>query len=128
MKNDRSRGQIGKIWCKYICDLDCPEPEWVPHPHRRYKAIGRFLSTFVGSIVAVGVILVRMGVTTELDEGALLMGATFWVTTVIGGVLWIASVLLIAGTEQKLMRYYFFAGMHPPAWCGLVILMIQGYT
>lgn len=41
----------------------------------------------------------------------------------------IASVLLIAGTERELMRYYFFfAGMHRPAWCGQFILMIQGYT
>ena len=116
MKHDRVQGQIGKVWSKYIYDCDCPEPRWQPHPHRRYKLVGRLLSAFAGSIVAVGVILLRLGVTTKIDEGSLLIGATFWVTAVVGGVLWIASVLAIADTQQKQMMYYFVAGMHPPAW------------
>lgn len=128
MKSGGAQDQIGKIWREYFYDRKCAPPEWRPHPHCRFKPVGRFVSTLMGSMVAVGAILVGTGVTTRLDEESIRIGWTFWVILVTGGLLWFIAVLTIAATEQKRMLHYVVAGIRPPAAVVLVIQLIQSYT
>lgn len=79
----------------------------------------------MGSILTVVPALIVTGVTTKFDDGSLQIGATFWAVSVLFGVAWIAAVLLAAHTEQKYLRYYFYAGMSAPAWGIVLIQSIQ---
>lgn len=98
MQSNGAQGRVGKFWRERVYDRTCGFPEWQPHPHCRFKPIGRFLFAFMGSIVPVGMIVLASGVTTRLDRGSLLLGSTFWVGFVVAGVGWIVAVLAIMDT------------------------------
>ena len=85
----------------------------------------RIVLAFTGSLLIVLQIVVKTGVTTKPDEGSLQIGWTLWSVSVAGAVTRIASVLLAAHSERKLMRLYFLSGMSTPAWGVPVILLIQ---
>ena len=128
MKTGKVQGRIGKIWRTHFYNCERPRPELKPDPKCRFRPIGRFLAAFVGSIVPVGVILIKTGVTTMLDEGPPQATVTFWTCVCIGGVLWIGSVVGVARTKKESMWAYFIAGIHPPAWGLLAIQLIQSYN
>lgn len=128
MQNGAAKVPIAEIWRNYFYNHERDPPEWSPHPHCRFRPVGRFLAVFVGSIVPMGVMLLRTGVAKRLDEGSLQIGWTFWVIVVVAAVAWIIAVGLIAATEQKRMWRYCVAGVHPPAWGVLVFQMFQSYT
>lgn len=120
--------RLRAFWTAWIHDGSQRPIEWKTHPHEVFRPVARYTGAFLGSIVPTGLVLIRSGVLSRLDEGSLQLGWLFWTTALVSGVIWLIGVLLAARLEGKSFLHYLLAGSAPPSQLGVVYLSVQYYN
>ena len=121
---------LNRLWREWVYDSAYKPIEWRTHPHCAFKIVARLVSSFLGSVVPVGLTLIRITQSGALkswldgtmeSEGEM----AFEIAAVTFIVVWIIGVINVAASEEKSLRKYIALGALPTSGMTLLFLAVK---
>ena len=120
--------KISRLWRKYVYNSRKLPIEWGTHPHCVIRPVSRYSCACLGSIIPVGLILIRSGVLKQLDHGDFDFNWSAWGPLAVATVGWFIGIIVAASSEQRSLLKYIFAGTVPSPVLYVVLLSTHVYA
>lgn len=116
---------MSQLWRTWVYDSTSLPIRWEPHPHSVFKILARIAAGIVGSFIPFGLILIRSGVLSRLDDGTMVVGWMFWIVAAVFVSTWLATIIVAVESEERSLTKYVLLSTAPPANLIVLFYLIQ---